>query len=329
MDLLFGLCGGQFRQKLHQAVRQRLVRREKRLRARELAGLTEVIFQHAPAHVTEPGRDRVADERVHAEGVELGQDHAVPIVHVSDEAVPRRDVDFRAVARHRERLTLKRAGQIFAVFRAEAAVSVGVARLPVVARGVGGGEEKVGPFPRLGQRTGRVARPVRVVRNHRLAVRPDRFFDVVVFAAFIVPDPRLETFERHRGDPGHPADRQRLGAGSDPQRVLGREPGDDPPDRVRVRIVVQHAGELVDLAHARLAKLLGPKKEARVVRHQFAHPADERLQRLFIRVQGGDLDAMNVKTLCVFLLQRLDRFFPRGVRESLGRGNDRVNGLLG
>ena len=54
----------------------------------EPSGLLEVIVEHAPAGVAEPGGHDIADHRPHAGGGHVGEGHAVGLArHVAHEAV--------------------------------------------------------------------------------------------------------------------------------------------------------------------------------------------------------------------------------------------------
>ena len=75
--------------------------------------------------------------------------------------------------------------------------------------------------------------PARLLANH------------AILDQFAEPDALLADVQFHFGCRGHAADRQRLGVAGDSQRVGRIVPGEDPPDCVGVRVVVEPAGKAV------------------------------------------------------------------------------------
>ena len=76
-----------------QPVDQRVLVGEERLGQRVAAGLFDEVIEHAPAHVTEPGRLRIAEHLLHPHIVHPGQGYGVGSIDVAHEAVADRQID--------------------------------------------------------------------------------------------------------------------------------------------------------------------------------------------------------------------------------------------
>ena len=151
-----------------------------------------------------------------------------------------------------------------AVFANEITVFVRITDHPVALGGVSGRNEELGAVERFGDSAGRVVGGV--FENFGGSAR---FFDAAtVLGAFVVTDAFFEAVEVERGAADRLNDRRVLRLRHS-ERVVGVITGNNSPNYVAVRVVVEAAGHLPNRREVRFRRFLRFDDETGVLREDF------------------------------------------------------------